>query len=147
MSHARQQLREAFATAVTGLTTTGSRVHQSMVIPIDPDNGAALRVYTLDEALVESTTTQPRTQYRRLQIICEGVAKAASGLDDTLDTIAAEVEAAIAADVTLGGLCKDCFLEATEIEINGDTEKPAGVARMTWLCDYAVKENDAETLV
>lgn len=147
MSHARQQLREAFATAVTSLTTTGSRVHQSRTIPVDPDNGAALRIYTLAEALLEATITRPRTQYRRLQIVCEVVAKAASDLDDTLDTSAAEVEAAITADVTLGGLCKDCWLESTEIELSGDIDKPAGVARLTWTCDYAVLENDAETFV
>ena len=35
MSHVRQQIREAFGTACTGLTTTGSNVFQSRSYPLE----------------------------------------------------------------------------------------------------------------
>jgi len=49
MSHARQQVRDAVVTAVTGLTTTSTRVYASRVYP--HDSLPSLAVYTLEEEI------------------------------------------------------------------------------------------------
>ena len=50
MSHVRQQIRERVATTLTGLTTTGSRVYQSRVYPLGPNNLPGLLVFTSSES-------------------------------------------------------------------------------------------------
>ena len=77
----------------------------------------------------------------------EGFAKATSNFDDTIDTISKEVEEAIAADRTLGGLAKDTYLESTEIEFNAEGEKPLGYVSMTFLTNYYVKETNPDVAV
>ena len=43
-NHVRQQIREKFGTTLTGLTTTGSRVYESRVYPLE--TVPALVIYT-----------------------------------------------------------------------------------------------------
>ena len=66
---------------------------------------------------------------------------------DTIDTISKEVEEAIAADRTLDGLAKDCYLESTEIEFNGEGEKPLGYVSLTFLTNYYVQETNPDVAV
>ena len=46
----------------------------------------------------------------------EGFAKATTNIDETLDTIAKEVEVAMATDLTRGGHAKDTFITNTEYD-------------------------------
>ena len=48
-NHIRQQIREQFATQITGLTTTGSNVHQSRVYNLETGDLPAIIVYTKSE--------------------------------------------------------------------------------------------------
>lgn len=140
--HLRQQIREAVVTAVTGLTTTAGRVHDSRVYKLE--TLPALAVYALSEPVEYDTQQRPRGQTRELELVVEGFAKATASLEDTLDTIAKEVEAALTADVTRGGLAKDTLLTLTETPpIEGGANKPHGVVRLTWLIEYRTRENDA----
>ena len=45
-NHVRQQIREEIGTTLTGLTTTGSRVYQSRVYPLESGGTPALLIYT-----------------------------------------------------------------------------------------------------
>lgn len=139
--HIRQQIREAVVAAVTGLTTTAGRVHDSRVYKLE--TLPALAVYALSEPVEYDTQERPRGQTRELELVVEGFAKATASLEDTLDTIAKEVEAALTADVTRGGLAKDTLLASTEIALEGGADKPHGVVRLTWLIEYRTRENDA----
>ena len=65
--------------------------------------------------------------------------------DNTLDTIAVEVEEALAADVTLGGKSKDLQVTAFEADFAGDGEQPVAVGRFTVTVQYRTAENDVET--
>ena len=118
-NHIRQQIREQFGTTLNNLTTTGTRVHESRVYPLE--TLPALVIYTKSET--------------------------SSNFDDTIDTISKEVEEAIAADRTLGGLAKDCYLESTEIEFNAEGEKPLGYVSLTFLTNYYVKETNPDVAV
>ena len=144
-NHIRQQIREKFGTTLTGLTTTGNRVYESRVYPLE--TVPALIIYTKEESSEPIVIGTDRVMSRELSVIVEGYAKATSNFDDTIDTISKEVEEAIAADRTLDGLAKDCYLQSTEIEFNGEGEKPLGYVSLTFLTNYYVKETNPDIAV
>ena len=146
-NHIRQQIREYFGTTLTGLTTTSSNVYESRVYPIENTKLPALVIYTKSETSEPIVIGTDRVMSRELSVVVEGYAKATSDFDDTIDTISKEVEEAIAADRTLDGLAKDCYLESTEIEFNGEGEKPLGYVSLTFLTNYYVQETNPDVAV
>jgi hypothetical protein len=135
-NHVRRQIRDAAATALAGLTTTGARVYPSRTYPLQDANLPALRIYTNEETVeMSSMGGANRLVQRTLNLLVEGCAKVNDTLDDTLDDIIKEVETAIAANQTLGG-AKWVQLAGIEIEMEGEGEKETGVARMTFQCEY-----------
>lgn len=146
-NHVRQQIREKIGTTLTGLTTTGSNVYQSRVYPLENINLPALVIYTKSETSEPIVIGTNRVMSRELSVIVEGYVKATSNFDDTIDTISKEVEQAIAADRTLDGLAKDCYLESTEIEYTGEGEKPLGYVSLTFLTNYYVQETNPDIAV
>jgi hypothetical protein len=147
VSHVRQQLRERAATTLTGLTTTGTKVYQSRVYPLGAANLPGLLIYTKSEDSEAVTMSGARTLLRNLSLVIEGYVKAVSNYDDTVDTIAKEVETAMGNDVTLNGLAKNSYLESTEIEYDGEGEKPVAVVSLTYTVEYMTKENAPQTAV
>lgn len=147
MTHVRQQIRERAATTLTGLSTTGSKIYQSRVYPLGAENLPGLLIYTKSEGSEVVTMSGTRTLLRNLSLVVEGYAKAVSNYDDTVDTIAKEVETALGNDVTLNGLAKNSYLESTEIEYDGEGEKPLAVVSMTYVIEYMTKENTPQTAV
>lgn len=133
--HARQQIREAIATAITGLTTTGANVFQSRVYPLQTSVLPGLIIYTTEEETEEFNGTKT---IRNLAVVIEGYAKATNDVDDTLDTIAEEVETAIFADPKIGGRCKLGMIQGTEITLSSEAEKPLGKIEMTFGFTYYV---------
>lgn len=132
MAHARQSIREAVATAMTGLTTTGSRVFQSRMR--EQDSLPCLLVATNDET-IESGIGD--VQQRQLEVTVTGVAKAASNVDDTLDTIASEVEVAMQAAGTLGGLVDaPPALARISTSFDDSLEQPVGEISLSFGCTY-----------
>lgn len=146
-NHIRQQIREYFGTTLTGLSTTGSNVYESRVYPLEDAKLPALIIYTKSETSEPIVIGTDRVMSRELSVVVEGYAKATSDFDDTIDTISKEVEEAIAADRTLSGLAKDTYIESTEIEFNGEGEKPLGYVSLTFLTNYYVKEQNPDVAV
>ena len=138
MSHVRQQIRERIATNCTGLTTTGTNVFQSRIYNLESGNLPCLLIYSKSEPS-ERLTMQPTDSLNRdLDVVVEGYVRATT-IDDTLDTISAEVEVAIAGDPTCNDLAIDTFLSSTEIDYDGEGDQPIGVVRMTWSVNYETK--------
>ena len=106
MAHVRQQIREQVGTTLTGLTTTGSNVFQSRVYPLENTNLPCLLIYTKTESSEPIDIGTNRTMQRELSLAVECYVKATSNFDDTIDTIAEEVEKAISADPTLSSKAK-----------------------------------------
>ena len=144
-NHVRQQIREYFGTNLNNLTTTGTRVHESRVYPLD--TLPALVIYTKSETSEPLVMHTDRVMQRDLSVVVEAYAKGTSNFDDTIDTICKEVEEAIATDTTLGGLAKDTFLESTEIEFNAEGEQPMGFVSLTFLTKYYVQETNPDVAV
>jgi len=144
MAHIRKTIRENIGTALTGLSTTGTSVFESRTFPINFSALPALLIYTKDEEVIEFSLKTPRTQFRQLQVIIEAHIKGTSNIDDTIDTIAEEVEEAMVTDVSRGGHAKDTRLVSTEIEFEEATSK-VGLAIFTYVIEYATVENAVQT--
>lgn len=133
-NHVRQQIREQVGTVLAGLTTTGARVYESRVYRMDTTNLPGLVIFTTRETSFRGDMDD--TIERKLDLVVEGYAKPSADMDDVLDTIAKEVETAMAADVTFGGLSTDCHLIQTDSDLFGDADKAAGVVRLTFRVEY-----------
>jgi len=139
--HLRTQIKDAAIAALGGLTTTGTSVFKGKVHRLEADDLPALLVYMGAEESEADTAVRPRGMDRVFELIVEGHAQAiaAADLEDTLDTIAAEVETALGNN-TLAGLARDLFLISTEADTTGDGDKPAGMITMTWRARYRTRE-------
>ena len=146
-NHVRQQIREYFGTTLTGLTTTGANVYESRVYTLQEDTLPSLVIYTKSESSEPIVIGTDRVMSRELSVVVEAYCKATSNFDDTIDTISKEVEEAIAADRTLGGLAKDTFIESTDIDYTGDGEQPVGYVTLTFLTNYYVQETNPDIAV
>lgn len=146
MAHVRQQIREAFATVLTN-ANVASVISSSRVYPLPPTTTTAALIYTNTDSVTDTTLTAPRNLTRELIIVVECVARKLTDLDDQLDTLCKNVENAVGANNTLGGLVKDCILADTIIthDFNGDA--PIGSARMQFRVMYRTAENNAEISV
>ena len=142
-NHLRRQIREAVGTAVTGLTTTSTRVYQSRVYPVQDSELPCLLLHTKAEASAATTIHAPKVMDRTLQLEIVAVAKAVSDLDDTLDGICKEVEIAVEtwSIAGLGGLADSVQLVATEFDLQGTGEKPTGTATLTYEINYFTQAN------
>ena len=146
MAHLRQQIRERVATTLTGLTTTGSNVFQNRIYPQTESNLPCLLIYTLEERPAPfGPGNASRLIRRELRLAVEAMAQATSDLDDTLDTIAKEVEVALANDFTLNGLAHDLELNDTLIRYNDAARQATALMTMVFRITYFNEENDPET--
>ncbi len=145
MAHIRKAISEHVVTTVTSLSTTGSNVYETRYFPLQTGNLPALIVYTLDETIEDYTIGQnTRTQYRSLNLIIEAHCRGTANIDDTLDTIAEEVEEAMVTDISRGGNAKDTKLVSTEVEFDTASQK-TGLMRLTYLISYSTVENAVQT--
>ena len=126
MAHARQTIREAAATLLTGLTTTGSRVFQSRAVP--QESLPFLLITTNDEEIVPGTIGN--LIERQMELVVTGYAKQTSTVDDVLDTIAAEVETAMA------GFTYRNALKSLAVDFEETLEKPVGLIRLAFVYTY-----------
>lgn len=150
MAHARQQIREAVVTAVTGLTTTGASVFESRIHNFPADAIPALNVLTTSEEVDEDLSSRSSSGFllvRKLGVEISAFVMATSDSDDTVDTICAEVEAAISANAALQALVKEITLRSTEVELLAEAEKPIARAVITFEAVYTTLESNAEVIV
>ena len=139
-NHIRQQLREAVATTLTSLTTTGANVFQARLNPLQASELPALRIYTEGEQVEIQSIGYPARQERRIALVVEGVARQSADTEDKLDTISKEVEAALGASLTTwqaGGIARGgVALESAEIGLSGEGDLDTGVVtmRFTAIC-------------
>ena len=143
-NHVRQQLREAMASAVTGLTTTSTRVFQSRVYPIEVSSLPCLVITADGDSVSTETVHHPYQQNRTTQVRIEAYARAVSDLDDTLDLICKEVEIAIGG--VSSGIASDMYLQGTQIEFETLGEQPVGKATLIYSKDLFTLSNAPDVL-
>jgi hypothetical protein len=146
-NHVRRQLREAVATAVTGLATTGSRVFQSRAWPVQASELPCLLVYTNSETVTPETLDAPEGQRREIEVRVDGIAKAAANLDDTLDQIGKEVETALAAAITVASKSVRLTYTGCEIELDAETEAESGAVQMRFTAELYTAADAPDALI
>src|SRR4051812_46233251 len=102
--HVTLQVLDAVLTAVTGLTTTGTRVYQMRPEDraLQADEMPALLVFLGAEEVVPVTldgTLIQRTTHINIGVRVKGIGQ----IDETVDIIRKEVETVMAATFTVGG--------------------------------------------
>lgn len=144
-NHVRQQLREAVATVVTGLTTTGANVFQSRFYPLQVSELPCLIVTTDGDNVENMTVHNPVQQQRATRVRIDGYARGITSVDDTLDTISKEVEIAIAnasSSVVKGLMYVGCQVD---IEVIGD--QPVGKVSMIFEKDLYTVSNAPDAFI
>lgn len=136
-THARAQILAAAAALLANLPTTGSRCHISRANPKAAEQGPFLLLYSRSQATQPLTMGGAGRKLRHeLVFAVEGVAPEAGDSDATLDDIALEVEAALHADPTLGGRCKDLHLTSTQLAARAEGEARIGRIRLEFNVHY-----------
>lgn len=138
--HAHKQIRDALVAALTGLPTTGSRVWANRLRPMQDADLPGLRVFVDGEEAEGVLIEMPQLYVRRLAIVIEGVDKASSALDDTLDRIGKEVEMALAAGITVGGNVLEVVYSGMRFE-DEQLDRPVGVRRMMFSVSFQTMAN------
>lgn len=136
MAHIRQQIRDRIIADVTGLATTGANVYDSKLYNILQGELPALAVYTQNETSEISTIAPNVTLDRELEVIIECYAEANENIENTLDTIASEVENSLGTDLSLNNLAITQFLSSTDIDFTSEGEKPLGICKLTYNVRY-----------
>lgn len=147
MAHVRQLIRDNLVSILTGLTTTGARVYPSRVYPLSEAALPGLAIYTQSETVEYLTVNSPRTLQRSLTAQVEVYVRGVGNFDDSIDTICAEIEAALFSDVTLGGLAKDARVESFDVEFSGEGDQPLARATLTIGISYRTTEGAPGTAV
>jgi len=144
-NHLHQQIRAAIVTALTGLATTGTRVYANRLQPL-PDALSPTLLVTLDEETATPATfhTNPILE-RELRLTVAAVAKATSGLDDTLDQISKEVETALSGGITLSGRRLDFTYTGMSFD-DEQGDKPVGIKRMSFTVPFTAAANAPDVL-
>lgn len=150
MAHARKQIRDAIVAALTGLSTTADRVHAGRTFPLGQDHAPTLLVYAVRErSSVDAMASGGSSAIlvRDLELAIEGRVMMAGVPDDLLETIAAEVETAMMADPSLGGLTREITLLSTTINTQSPGQSHAGEVRLDYRVVYRTRENAPQAAV
>ena len=145
MPHAREQIRGAIVTALTGLTTTGSRVYASRALPLTAADLPALCVYTRTDTPDYAAGVMANRPRRILQVHIEGYV---DGDDqDVLDDIAAEVETALYGSATLGALVGGIELGEQVMRVDGEGSELVSVIDLVFNMSYSTAEGTPGTVL
>ena len=148
--HVRKQIRDAAVTALTGLATTGTRVFPTRFHPHAEADLPLLAVYTTQEADEPVALGDDPPLDRLVDVVVECVARAAAAVEDTIDTMAAEVEAAMHAAIQSGGLAAlvhDGVPLAWEFAFDPEANQELAAGVMTFRLQYATARSDATVAV
>lgn len=135
--HARRRIVMAAVQFLTGLPTTGDRVRAGRAAPAPVADTPCLLVYARAEQSATLTAKGPqRKLQRQATLAVEGVTASSDDNDELADAIALEVEQALAADPTLGGVCRDLFLSSTNLDARAEGESRTGRVRLEFTVTY-----------
>ena len=135
--HVRQQIREAAVALLTGLPSTGDRVFTGDPYAKSPEDGPFLIVAAPADERDDEWSDIGQIGGRRLALVVIGDAEARD-IEDVLDAIACEVEAAIEGQ-TFGGLAKNTVFLRVAKDFEDGTSKRAGEVRIEFAVTYRVR--------
>ncbi len=134
-THVRRQIREAVETVLDGLPS-GPNVVKPRGHAVARARLPAVRVVAREEAAEPDAMGDGGTLARRLTLTVEGLAEGGDDLENVLDGLASEVETAVGADPTFGGLVEDSWLASTEIAVGEPGERRTGAIELGFAVLY-----------
>jgi len=138
--HARQQIREAAVTLISGLTTTGSNVYDSRFFELEQSRVPCWAVYTTEEAEEAEIHAMGGQLARFCKLSFVGIARASTGiaLQQLLDLMCEELETVVLRDSITGA---EVIYAGTEWEFDeDDSDAAAGRVTVTYGCRYFTNE-------
>lgn len=149
MSHVNQQARDVVKSRLVALDVFGSVSSNRGADLVDSELPAAI-VQTDRDAVEDASKAwaDDGLESRKLELAVVIVADAdEDGLDDTLDALRAQVEAAIGADDTLGGIAKRAEHTGGELDLGRieDGERWYAFLALTWEVEMWTHKGDPET--
>jgi len=142
--HARQQIRLAVATALTGLAS-GAAVNTSPLSgrPLEQQALPLIRVSTPNDVASGEEDMSGLVIHAldvSLELIVQGLADGA-GLDDALDSLAVEVEAAMFTAFP------HAELQSANVTLDGASEVSLGVVKLDYQLQYFVRKGAPEVMI
>jgi hypothetical protein len=148
MAHVRTQIRDLLATRVTGLETCGDRVFKNRVKPLPQTSLPAINVMSGDEQMQVLSQGVTRRLGRVMQVHFDLIADADSdGAADTLDTIAAEIEAVMVEGAWSSALIFSISPVSLTESYDGEGRKVIAQARLTYEVEYHTAEGSAGSVL
>lgn len=157
--HPRQIIRDAVVAALTNATSAGPRVKATRVEPmgvlISASRGSglpAIGVYTpTDNVDPNAALYKPLELWHNLElhVVAWVVDTTAVPVENAMDAIAKQIEAAMNVDRFFGGACGGTvgsILSSTETGVNDDGDPLIGVVKLTYRCEYADNQAPATGL-
>ena len=144
MSSARKQIRAAIKAALMNKTSAADRVFSNRTDPLldkatDIEGGTAefplLLVIVTDEDS-ELLDESPRRYRRTAKVKVEGTTNVGDNSDDALDDFADEIEAAMLADDSLGGLANDIRMTGTRMVLADSGRKVIGGVTLSFDVEF-----------
>ena len=145
MAHIRTSIRDNIKTTLTGLSTTGSNIFASRLYPLNTQKLPGIILCTETESTTDLSMRPPRTQMRTMSVTAEIYVRGVSDYDDTIDTISAEIEAALYSDLTRGGFARDTRVTGFSAQFSNDGDQPVAYAGVTIQVDYVTIEGSPES--
>lgn len=145
MAHPRELIRKQAVAVLMGATNAGASVYASRVAPLI-SNGwqselPAIIVYTMDES-GEIFNQAPREYRRQVELVVEIHAEGNEALDDTLDTLARQVERLLLMDDTLGDTVNDLQYVRSRMVLLDQSEHLTGACRLIFEAEYFDRHPD-----
>jgi hypothetical protein len=146
MPHARQQIRDYVATAISGGTLYGTNVFKMRSHPLDDKIEAAVCIYTVNEAVSQHNITSAVMRIMTLTLEAFVVGSSESAFE-SVDDMSQEIEDIMSADRRLGGLVKDCQLTSAVTDINTDGRRAVATLALNYEVTYRTGPGDAGVIV
>lgn len=140
--HIRQLVRDAFVATLTGMPTIGTNVFIDHPHVLTDGELPGIIVDTPSEQVLVDESTFTET-LRDLQVFVNVYAKALPS--GQMDDIAADVEALMMVDCTLGGIVQNTLLLATTLELADDVEERVARCSLQFSVLYVSPRADPET--
>lgn len=131
----RTDIRNAIATAIRGQTIVDQNVLTSRYSALMSETFPIILVYTPEED-PELLVPAPAKYNRTLRVAISAIVKANESVDDSLDSLADEIEAAIIRDATFGGLAMGTVMKKIESEIEYVGEMQFGAIHLNFEVQY-----------
>jgi hypothetical protein len=143
--HVRQQVRESAKMILTGLPTTGARVFTGDPFAKSADDGPFLRIAAPDDSRDDDLSDLGSKTGRRMTLVVIGEAEA-KAIEDVLEAIALEVEAALEGQ-TFGGLASPAIWMRTTKDFDDAGKVRSGDVRIEFAVPYRVRAGQPETSI